>query len=115
MVVALEVTKFAMSAMPSKPPPIPGLLVLTQPRSCVPSPVFKGEPTARPRPGIVLQFTFSVRPASAQVELLMPLLTTAEPGKVRYFEAMLPAGAKASKAEVSYHPLATLALPWGLR
>src|SRR5208283_1608181 len=51
-------------------------------------------PIFRPWPGIVTQLTPSVRPALAQVEGLMPLLLTPEPGKVRYVEAMLPAGAK---------------------
>src|ERR1700736_592515 len=104
-----------MSAVPSKPLPNPGLVGLTQLGSCVPKGVVKGEPRSSPWPGIVLQVTFSVRPASAQVELLMPLLTTPAPGKERYFEAMLPEGAEESKAAVSYHPLATLAWDWGLR
>src|SRR6266851_6887395 len=107
-VVVLEVIKFAMSATPSRPPPTPGVVGLTQPRSCVPKAVFKGEPISRPWPGIVLQFTPSVRPAVAQVEGLIPWLTTPEPGKERYFAAMLPAGAEAAKDEVSYHPLPTL-------
>src|SRR5258708_32627855 len=94
---------------------MPGLLVLAQLRSCVPKPEVNGEPTSRPLPGIVTQFTPSFRPASAQLALLMPLLTTPEPGKLRYVAAMLPEGAEASKAEESYHPLAMLALPWGLR
>src|SRR5258708_28682861 len=106
-VVVLEVMKFAMSAAPSRPPPTPGLLGLAQPRSCVPKAVFKGEPTSRPWPGIVLQLTPSCRPAVAHVEELIPWLTTPEPGKVRYFAAILPAGAEAAKAEVSYHPLLT--------
>src|ERR1700680_467323 len=107
--------KFAMSALPSKPPPIPGLEVLPQLRSCVPKAVFKGEPRSRPWPGIVTQFTPSVRPAFLQVEGLMPLLLTPLPGNVRYFDAMLPEGAEESKAAVSYHPLAMLAWDWGLR
>src|SRR6266849_202244 len=113
-VVVLEVIKFAMSATPSRPPPTPGLLGLTQPRSCVPKAVFKGEPISRPWPGIVRQFTPSVRPALVHAEALIPLLTTPAPGKVRYFAAMLPAGAEESKAGVSYHPLPVL-LELGLR
>src|ERR1039457_3439429 len=107
--------KLAMSATPSKPLPNPGFVGLTQLGSCVPKAVFKGEPISRPWPGIAMQFTPRVRPASAQVEELMPLLTTPEPGKVRYVAAMLPAGAEESKAEVSYHPLAMWAWAWGLR
>src|SRR5579859_1076355 len=113
-VVVLEVMKFAMSATPSRPLPRPGLLGLTQLRSCLPKPVVKGEPISRPWPGIVLQLTPSDRPALAHVEGLIPVLTTLEPGKVRYFEAMLPEGAKASKAAVSYQPLPVL-LELGLR
>ena len=43
-----------------------------------------------------------------QVELLMPLLMTAEPGNVRYVAEMLFAGPNASNSGVSYHPFATL-------
>ena len=50
-----------------------------------------------------------------QVEGLMPLLITPEPGKPRYFEEMLPEGVKASKADVSYHPLPMLGTDWGVR
>src|ERR1019366_4591189 len=103
-----------MLAPPRPSPPVPGLLGLTQPKSCVPKPDVKGEPISKPWPAIVAQFTPSVRPASWQVEELMPLLTTPEPGKLRYFAAMLPAGAEVSKAEVSYHPLA-MVLELGLR
>ena len=91
-----------------KAAPTPGFEVLVQPRSCVPSPVFKGEPISKPWPGMVRQSTFSVRPASAQVEGLILVLLTPAPGKLRYVAAMLPAGADLSKAGVSYHPLAML-------
>src|SRR5260370_38188532 len=101
-------------APPLPSPPVPGVVGLDQPMSWVPKPVVKGVPIFSPWPGIVLQFTPSVRPASAQVELLMPVLTTPEPGKVRYFAAMLTEGAKASKAGESYHPLQVL-LELGLR
>src|ERR1700676_1751460 len=107
-VVVLEVMKFAMSATPSRPPPTPGLVGLIQPGSWVPKGVLRGEPISRPWPGMVRQFTPSVRPALAQVEGLIPVLTTPEPGKVRYFAGRLPEGAEAGKAEVSYHPLAVL-------
>src|SRR5579859_6053540 len=107
-VVVLEVMKFAMSATPSRPLPTPGLLGLTQLRSCLPKPVVKGEPISRPWPGIVLQLTPSDRPALAQVEGLIPVLTTPEPGKERYVAAMLPEGAEAANDEVSYQPLPTL-------
>src|ERR1700756_1175033 len=113
--LVLEVMKFAMFATPSKPPPTPGFVGLVQPGSCVPKAVFKGEPMSKPWPGIVRQLTPSVRPAFAQVALLMPWLTTAAPGNERYFAAMLPAGAAASNAEVSYHPLDMLVCAWGLR
>src|SRR5579864_2805176 len=82
-VVLLVVTKFAMSAVPSRPPPTPGFEVLVQVRSWVPSPVFNGEPMSKPWPGIVLQFTFSVSPASAHVEGLIFVLLTPAPGKLR--------------------------------
>src|SRR6266576_7231591 len=101
-------------APPLPSPPVPGLVGLVQPMSCVPKPVVKGVPIFNPWPGIVRQFAPSVRPASAQVALLMRVLTTPEPGKVRYFAAMLPEGAKASKAGVSYHTLRVL-LELGLR
>jgi hypothetical protein len=35
----------------------------------------------------------------------MPVELTPDPGKVRYFEAMLFAGARAAKAGVSYQPV----------
>src|SRR6202034_4730604 len=87
-------------------PPHPGLLTLVQPRSCVRRPVVKGVPTLIPWPGIVTQLTPSFRPAAAQLLFgLMPRLITPLPGNWRYVAAMLPAGARASKAWVSYHPL----------
>src|ERR1700686_633862 len=95
-----------MSATPSKPPPTPGVVGLTHPRSCVPNGVVKGEPISKPWPGIVAQFTPSLSPASVQVEGLIAVLLTPAPGNVRYFAAMLPEGAEASNAGVSYHPLA---------
>src|SRR6266849_7314732 len=101
-------------APPLPSPPVPGLVGLVQPISCVPKPVVKGVPIFSPWPVMVLQFTPSARPASAQVEGLIPVLTTPEPGKVRYFAAMLPEGANAAKAGVSYHPLPVL-LELGLR
>src|SRR2546429_1782520 len=102
-------------APPLPSPPVPGVVGLVHPMSCVPKPVVKGVPIFNPWPGIVRQFTPSVRPASAQVELLMPLLTTPEPGKLRYFAAMLPEGAKAAKAGVSYQPFEMLVCALGLR
>src|SRR6516164_9227582 len=91
-----------ISGTPSKPLPTPGFVGLTQLGSWLPSPLVKGEPISMPLPGIVLQFTFSVKPASAQeLELILTKLT-AEPGKVRYFAAMLPEGAAASNSGVSY-------------
>src|SRR5258708_40273823 len=54
-----------------------------------------------PWPGIVLQFTPSVKPAAAQVAAVVSVPTTALPGKERYFDAILPTGAKAAKAGVS--------------
>src|SRR5215472_3448030 len=94
-----------MSATLLRPPPMPGLLVLVQVKSCVPKAVVIGEPTLRPWPGIVLQFTPSVRPAVAQVALPLRVPTTPLPGKERYFAAILPDGAKAAKAAVSNQPL----------
>src|SRR5229473_4655211 len=108
---------------PVPAPPQPGFEGLVQPMSCVPKPVVKGVPIFSPWPGISTQFAVgfrtltwaaSVRPASAQVEGLIPVLTTPEPGKVRYFAAMLAGGANAAKAGVSYHPLPVL-LELGLR
>src|SRR5229473_4088864 len=95
-------------APPLPSPPVPGVVGLVQPISCVPKPVVKGVPIFSPWPGMVRQFTPSTRPALAHVEGLIPVLTTPEPGKERYFAAMLPAGAEAAKDEVSYHPLPTL-------
>src|SRR6202022_2557092 len=99
-----------MSATLLRPLPTPGLLVLARVLSCVPNPGVKGEPMFRPWPGIVLQFTPSVRPAVAQVAAVLRVPTTPLPGKERYFAAMLPAGAKAAKAGVSYQPLPGRAL-----
>ena len=64
----------------------------------------------RPWPAMVRQFTPSTRPMVAQVSLLvmMPVVLTAPPGKLRNFEAMLPAGANAAKAGVSYQPAPVL-------
>src|SRR6267154_1094057 len=94
-----------MSATLLRPLPTPGLAALCQDVSCVPSGVVSGEPMFRPWPGIVLQFTPSLRPAVAQVAAVLRVPTTPFPGKERYLEAMLPAGAKAAKAGVSYQPL----------
>src|ERR1700722_7725068 len=61
---------------------------------------------SRRLPGIVLQFTPSIRPTTAQVSpavMIVPL--GALPGKLRNFAAMLPAGAAARNAGVSYHPV----------
>ena len=104
-----------MSATLLKPPPTPGLLTLLHVVSCEPRGEVNGEPTFKPWPGIVLQLTPSVRPALAQVTLFVPMLTTPEPGKVRYFAAMLPEGAKAANAGVSYQPFEMLAWALGLR
>src|SRR5258706_5931954 len=103
-----------MSATPSNPLPSPGLLGLNQLGSCIPKPVVKGDPMSRPWPAMVAQFTLSVRPMFAQVEELMPLLITPDPGKLRYVAAMLPEGAAAAKAKVSNHPL-PLSVVLGLR
>src|SRR6266446_8149354 len=94
-----------MSATLLRPLPMPGLASLCQVVSCVPRGVVSGEPIFRPCPGIVLQFTPSVRPAVAQVAAALRVPTTPLPGNERYFEAMLPAGAKAARAAVSYQPL----------
>src|SRR5215470_7564709 len=104
-----------MSATPSRPLPTPGLAVLCQVRSCVPKGVFKGDPMSRPWPGMVRQFTPSCRPASAQVEGLIPLFTMAEPGKLRYVAAMLLEGAEESKDEVSPHSLEMVVTDLGVR
>src|SRR5712664_2191151 len=76
-VVVLEVIKFAMSATPSRPPPTPGVVGLTQPRSCVPKAVFKGEPISRPWPGIVLQFTPSSRRGGSERRGFIPSVADA--------------------------------------
>src|SRR5271166_4403019 len=104
MKLAMSATVPRFSGPPLPSPPVPGALVLAQPRSCAPNPAVKGVPRFKPWPGIAVQFTPSVRPASEHWEGLMPLLMGVEPGKLRYFAAILPAGAKASKAAVSYHP-----------
>src|SRR6267142_403078 len=96
-----------MSATLVNPLPMPGLAALCQVVSCVPRGVVSGEPTFRPWPGIVLQFAPSVRPAVAQVAAGLRVPTTPLPGNERYFEAILPAGAKAASATVSNQPL-----PW---
>ena len=64
---------------------------------------------------MVRQFTPSVKPALAQVTLFVPMLTTPEPGKLKYFAAMLPEGAKAANAGVSYQPFEMLVCALGLR
>src|SRR5260370_41817543 len=101
-------------APPLPSPPVPGVVGLDQPMSWVPKPVVKGVPIFSPWPGIVLQFTPSAKRALAQEEGLIPVLTTPEPGKVRYFAAMLPEGANAARAGVAYHPL-PVRLESGLR
>src|SRR5919109_1177782 len=111
--MSATVPRLLLPPLPS--PPVPGFWGLVHPVSCVPRPVVNGVPRFSPWPGIMWQLTPSTRPASAQVELLMPELTTPEPGKVRYFDAMLPDDAKASKAGVSYHPLEILVCALGLR
>src|SRR5215472_675066 len=93
------------SGPPLPLPPVPGLLGLVQPVSCVPRADVKGVPRFTPWPGMVLQFTPSVSPAVAQVALGLRVPTTLLPGKERYFAAMLPDGAKAAKAAVSNQPL----------
>src|SRR5690242_659145 len=83
--------KKAMSGIPSSPPPTPGMLGFPPyVRSCMPSPVWSGEPTSSP-PVIVLQFSPSVRPIEAHVRGIMPFDDTAFPGKDRNLDAMLPA------------------------
>src|SRR5580658_2462521 len=125
-VLVETVWKFAISAtvpsglpvvpQPVPAPPQPGFVGWVQPRSWVPVPVVKGVPRFRPWPGIVTQFTPSRRPASVQVEGLMPVLMTPLPGKVRYVLAMgPPTVARASKAAVSYHPLACEGTLGGVR
>jgi xylan 1,4-beta-xylosidase len=81
----LVVAKFAISAMPSKPLPSPGVTTgSTQLGSWLPSPEVKGEPISRPFPVMVTQLVPSTNPAVAQVALvLMPELTTVELGKER--------------------------------
>src|SRR5690349_15440753 len=94
-------------APPLPSPPVPGLVALFQAGSCAPkgnTAGFKGVPRFRPLPGIVLQFTPSVRPAVEQVALALRAPTTPLPGKERYFAAMLPEGANAAKAGVSNQP-----------
>src|SRR5580704_14946562 len=108
VVNGFRVVKFAMSATFDNPLPMPGLLGPVHVRSCVPSVVVSGDPRFKPCPGIVRQFTFSVRPIFAHVSLIIPAALTPAPGKVRNFDAMLLAGANASKAEVSYHPVAVV-------
>src|SRR5665213_4569210 len=96
-----------MSATLARPLPTPGLATVPDAvGSIVPSGVVRGDPMLRPCPAMVRQFTPSTRPAVVQVSLLvmMPVVLTAPPGKLRYLEAMLPVGARASNAGVSYHP-----------
>src|SRR5215469_3289139 len=87
------------------PPPTPGVVGL-QVGSCVPSGVVNGDPMFSPCPGTVMQLAPSVRPAVAQVEEIMLFELTPAPGNVRNDEAMLPDGASASNAGVSYQPVA---------
>src|SRR5271167_1898586 len=114
-VVGLTVLYWARSAtvpkgLPGVPqpvprPPQPGLLSLVQPRSCLPEPTVKGVPILIPWPTIVAQFTPSMRPAVPQLALGLMVPTTALPGNERYCAAILPAGARASNAAVSYQPV----------
>src|SRR5215469_14750699 len=108
VVVGFTVVKLAISGVLDNPPPTPGLLGLCQVRSWVPRGVFRGEPMLRPCPGIVRQFTFSMSPIVAQVWLIIPAALTPAPGKVRNLDEMLLAGPNASKAAVSYHPVAVV-------
>jgi hypothetical protein len=64
-----------------------------------------GDPRFKP-PVTVRQLTFSIRPTLVQVSpaVMIPVDWTLFPGKVRNFEAMLFAGARAAKAGVSYQP-----------
>src|SRR5690348_14110647 len=54
-------------APPDPSPPVPGLLLLTNPASRVPRGAVSGEPRFRPCPAMKRQLTPSVRPMLAQV------------------------------------------------
>src|SRR5437899_6154735 len=108
--MSATVPRLLLPPFPS--PPVPGFVEVVQPVSCVPKPAVKGVPRFSPWPGMVRQFTPSVKPALAQVTLFVPMLTTPEPGKLKHFAAMLPEGAKAANAGVSYQPFEMLELPW---
>src|ERR1700728_3892296 len=79
LVVGLLMLYWAISGTLESPPPTPGELGLIQVRSCFVSPVGSGEPIFRPCPGIVLQFTPSASPASAQVAEPTRVPATFEP------------------------------------
>ena len=74
----------------SDPPPTPGFEGPVQWGSCVPRGVVNGDPDVQALPGMVMQFTPSVRPAFWHVWLMMLLALTAAPGVVRNLDAMLP-------------------------
>src|SRR4051812_30874494 len=99
------VVKLAISGTASSPPPTPGEVGLVHDKSWVPSGPVNGEPISRPWPGMVVQFTPSVRPTSPHVCSMILLAFTPAPGKLRNCEAMLPAGANPPNADVSYHPV----------
>src|ERR1700721_2546847 len=80
LVVGLLMLYWAISGTGESPLPTPGVLGLTQLRSCVPSPVVRGEPMFRPWPEIVRQFTPSVSPAFWQVAEPITLPATFAPG-----------------------------------
>src|SRR5665213_1154444 len=105
MLFGSTVLKSATSGTPSSPLPTPGVPELfPYVKSCVPSPVFSGDPTSSPC-GVVAHCTPSVNPIVEQLAAIMPLLATPSPGYARYFAAMLPAcAADEANADVSYHP-----------
>src|SRR6266480_3499825 len=92
--MSATVPRLLLPPFPS--PPVPGFVEVVQPVSCVPKPAVKGVPRFSPWPGMVRQFT-------------------PEPGKLKYFAAMLPEGAKAANAGVSYQPFEMLVCALGLR
>ncbi len=84
---------------------MPGLVLLTNVRSCRPTPVVRGDPMLRP-PVTVRQFVLSTKPMLAQVWLIWEEAWTPAPGKVRNFCAIgPPLEARESNWGVSYQPV----------
>src|SRR5437660_2873366 len=91
-------------APPDPLPPVPGLVLLTYPASCVPTGAVRGEPRFKPWPAMNWQLVPSTKPMSEKgwSTIVPPLGAT--PGKLRNAAALVPAAARARNCDVSYQP-----------